>query len=127
MTFQMHSRSLAFFVAALFLFMFWSGVVTYEPGRSAAPAAAAEAGMQSKTERAQHPPSVSAEHYHPDEPSTQAQAEGSMDLPDLVQHLGDARVPALGTVRPSPHQLAIWHAPILDGLRRPPREILATA
>jgi hypothetical protein len=53
--------------------------------------------------------------------------EGSMDLPDLVQPLADPWMAAPSRVRPGPHRAAIWRAPVLDGLRRPPRRLPATA
>jgi hypothetical protein len=54
-------------------------------------------------------------------------SEGSMDLPDLVQPLADPWMAAPSRVRPGPHRAAIWRAPVLDGLRRPPRRLPATA
>jgi hypothetical protein len=117
---------LAFFMA---LFLHGSGFAAQEPARSAAAATSAagavEADALASSERA--PAETGA--AQPDEPADPAEAEveGSTDLPDLVQHLADGLAPAPSTVRPGPHPVALWQAPVLDGLRRPPRRLAATA
>jgi hypothetical protein len=59
--------------------------------------------------------------------AAEVDSEGSMDLPDLVQRLADAWMAAPCRGRPGPHRAAFWRAPVLDGLRRPPRRLPATA
>ena len=121
----MLSRSAAaFFVAFL---LFWSGFTTHEQARSPAPINGVQVEMQLMADSVQHESFGSVEHHDPDDQPAQAQVEGGMDLPDLIQHLADARGPALAMVRPVPHPMAAWLTPTLDGLRRPPRGIIPAA
>jgi len=122
---SMLSRSAAaFFVAFLLV---WFGFTTHEQARPPVPITGAQVQMQLMADSVQHEPFGSVEHHDPNDQPAQAQVEGGMDLPDLIQHLADARAPALAMVRPVPHLMAAWLTHTLDGLRRPPRGIIPTA
>ena len=121
----MLSRSAAVFFVAFLLF--WSGFATHEQARSPAPVVGALVEMQWMADSVQLEPFGSVGHHDPDDQPAQAQVEGGMDLPDVIQHLADARTPALAMVRPVPHLMAAWLTHTLDGLRRPPRGIIPTA
>ena len=113
----MGSRSVAVFVAFfLTLFLSVPGFAMHEPARAAAAATIAADEIDS-TQAGEPAAQVEIE----------AEVEGSMDLPDLVQQLAEPWAPGPCIVRPAPHRATSWRAPVLDGLRRPPRHPRATA
>ncbi|MBC7939368.1 MAG: hypothetical protein H7Z19_06310 [Chitinophagaceae bacterium] len=117
---MMLSRSVALFIAFV---LFWSGFTTQEQALSPASIAGAQVGMAMTGDSPRHDPSGSVEDHHLDDQPAQAQVEGGMDLPVLIQHPAEAQAPVLAMVRPIPHVMAVWLTPTLDGLRRPPRGI----
>ena len=126
----MGTRLIAVFAGLLLTLLLSSpGFATQEP-RSVAVASAAQGPVAADALAMSPGAAGAAAAWREDEPGlaeAEVEVEGSMDLPDLVQQLSGAGPPAPCRVRPAPHRIALWRAPVLDGLRRPPRQAKATA
>ena len=112
MVLHMASRIAAVFVAFLLIFLSGAGWAANEHAGSLASAAVSAQDDSDASEAWT---------------AAEVESEGSIDLPDVVQPLVDPWMAAPCGVRPGPHRAAIWRAPVLDGLRRPPRRLPATA
>lgn len=123
MALEMHSRSAAFFIAFI---LFWSAFATYGQVVPAAPLAGITGATTWTAASPQQEESGAADLQQENESAT-AQAEGGADSPELIPHMPGSRMPALVMARPRPLDAASWRAPVLDGLRRPPRAGLPTA
>ena len=108
----MGARVAAVFVAFLLIFLSGAGWAAHEHAASVASTAASAQDESDASEGWT---------------AAEVDSEGSMDLPDLVQPLAEPWMAAPCRVQPGPHRIAIWRAPVLDGLRRPPRRLPATA
>ena len=117
MTVEMHSRCAALFIAFI---LFWSAFATYGQAAPAVPPADAPAAASGQADSPQQEEHGAAEPSQEDGAALW-QAEGGADSPELIPHLPGSRTPTLVMARPRPLDAAAWRAPVLDGLRRPPR------
>ena len=131
-------RSLALLLAFVF---FWSNVTA--PGQaesmSSVSTSASLTGLQSKASSAQdeqHRPSDNARHDEPagpiddhplSEQAAQFPIETGLESPALLARRVETQACLLTMAGPAPQLLAIWLAPHLEGLRRPPRSAGPTA
>ena len=122
----MGARVAAVFAAFFLIFLSGAGWASHGAAEGAA---SAQAGREANTLASLQSSSPSADPMPADELATPAdlEVEGSIDLPDVVQQFTDAWVAAPCRVRPGPHRVVVWRAPVLDGLHRPPRRLPATA
>jgi hypothetical protein len=130
---QMLSRSIALLLALVF---FWSSVaepdqtrpllssmslVTMQSQASTAPGATHHAHDHAHDLAQGREPANPLDDHPLGEPPHQAQVETGLDLPALLQRPAAAHATMLTMAEPAPQLLAVWLAPHLDGLRRPPR------